>query len=123
MTLIEETVIALMLVLSGLFGLIGSFGLVKLRDPMKRLHAPTKASTVGLGTALIASMVYFWLSDRTLSWHELLITVFIFVTSPITAMFLAKAHIHLSEPPDALPGTGTSRPWATRERDGARRRG
>jgi multicomponent K+:H+ antiporter subunit G len=119
MTLIEEIVVTAMLVVSGIFGLIGSFGLLKLDNPMKRLHAPTKASTVGLGTALIASMVYFWLSDRVLTWHELLITVFIFVTSPITAQFLAKTYIHRVAKPGELPETGTGRPWATLEEDRA----
>jgi multicomponent K+:H+ antiporter subunit G len=118
MTQIEEIVVAAMLVISGIFGLVGSYGLLKLDNPMRRLHAPTKATTVGVGTALVASMVYFWLSDSVLSWHELLITVFLFVTSPITATFIAKAYIHRSAAQGELPPTGTDRPWATLERDG-----
>ena len=53
-----DYLIAAVLVIGGVFGLIGSFGLLKLNDPMKRLHAPTKASTIGVGTALIASSIY-----------------------------------------------------------------
>jgi multicomponent K+:H+ antiporter subunit G len=117
MTLFEEIVVAAMLVVSGGFGLIGSFGLLKLDHPMKRLHAPTKASTVGVGMALVASSVYFWLSDRVLSWHELLIMVFLFVTAPITAQFLAKTYIHRISKPGELPDSGTGRPWATLELD------
>jgi multicomponent K+:H+ antiporter subunit G len=117
MTLIEEIVVTVMLVTSGLFGLIGSFGILKLDHAMRRLHAPTKATTVGVGTALVASSVYFWLSDRLLSWHELLIMVFLFVTAPITAQFLAKTYIHRTALPGDLPETGTGRPWATLEPD------
>ena len=43
--------------ISGVFGLVGSYGLLKLRDPMQRLHAPTKATTVGVGAVLIASVL------------------------------------------------------------------
>ncbi len=53
-----DYLIAALLVIGGLFGLIGSFGLLKLNDPMKRLHAPTKATTIGVGTALIASSLF-----------------------------------------------------------------
>ena len=42
---------AVMLVVGGLFGLVGSFGLLKLKLPMQRLHGPTKAVTMGVDTA------------------------------------------------------------------------
>lgn len=115
MGLIEEIIVAFLLVVSGIFGLVGSFGLLKLDSQMKRLHAPTKASTLGVGAALIASIVYFWLTDGLISWHELMITVFIVVTAPITAQFLAKTYIHRSAKPEELPDTGTGRLWATLE--------
>jgi multicomponent K+:H+ antiporter subunit G len=110
-----EILISALLVIGGVFGLIGSYGLLKLDDPMRRLHAPTKASTVGLGTILIASVCYFWFFRETVTWHELLIVVFLFLTSPITANFLAKVHLHRSRRPEDLPPTGTDRGWATYE--------
>jgi multicomponent K+:H+ antiporter subunit G len=110
-----DLLISALLVIGGTFGLIGSYGLLKLDDPMRRLHAPTKASTVGLGTTLIASVCYFWFFRETVTWHELLIVVFLFLTSPITATFLAKVHLHRSRRPEDLPPTGTDRPWATYE--------
>lgn len=117
MTLIAEILISALLVVSGVFALVGSYGLVRLRETMPRLHAPTKASTLGLGGALLASMLYLWAARGDLSWHELLITLFIFLTAPITANFIAKAHMHLSERPQSLPRTGISRGWATFETD------
>ena len=111
--MIAELVISLLLVIAGVFGLIGSIGLLKLRQPMQRLHAPTKATTVGVGAALLASMVYAALLLDAPSWQELLIMVFLFITSPITANFLSKAHLHRTVPPDSLPPTGTDSPWAT----------
>ncbi|MBC7179255.1 MAG: monovalent cation/H(+) antiporter subunit G, partial [Roseovarius sp.] len=56
--MVVDILISACLVISGLFGLVGSFGLIKLPDPMMRLHAPTKATTLGVGGALIASMLF-----------------------------------------------------------------
>ena len=112
-----DTIIAAMLVIGGVFGLIGSFGLLKLDDPMKRLHAPTKATTVGVGTALVASSLSAWSQQGALSLQEILIVIFLFMTSPITAHFLSKAHLHRNLTPRDVPPTGTGRAWATFEPD------
>jgi len=111
--LITEYMIAALLVIGGVFALVGSFGLLKLRDTMQRLHAPTKASTVGVGSALIASMLYFHLIAGKTSWHELMITLFIFLTAPITANFIAKAQMHSAVARKDLPDTGVGTDWAT----------
>ena len=115
MHLIAEIIISALLVVSGFFALVGSYGLIRLPDTMTRLHAPTKASTLGLGGVLLASMTYMWFARGDLSWHELLITLFIFLTAPVTANFLAKAHMHGAERPENLPATGTESLWATFE--------
>lgn len=111
--MIAEITVSVLLVLAGIFGLVGSFGLLKLPDLMTRLHAPTKATTLGVGGVLIASMVYFLAFEGKLSWHELMITLFLFLTAPITANFIAKAHIHREMTAEDLPPTGTDRDWAT----------
>lgn len=112
-----EILVAALLVIGGLFGLLGSFGLIRLRDPMQRLHAPTKASTLGLAGVLTGSVAYFWLFQGQLTWQELLITIFVIVTAPITAHFVAKVHLYKSTPRRDLPPTGTPRDWATLEQD------
>jgi multicomponent K+:H+ antiporter subunit G len=117
---IWEYLIAAMLVMAGFFGLVGSIGLMKLPDTMTRLHAPTKATTLGVGGVLIASMMWFWASEGRVSWHELMITMFLLLTAPITAKFIAKAQIHQSIAESELPPTGVARPWATFEPDTAR---
>ena len=112
MELLAEILISLMLVVAGCFGLLGSFGLIKLDDTMRRLHAPTKATTLGVGGALIASMIYFAVFEGHLSYHELLITAFLFITAPITANFVAKAHMHRDVKERDLPPTGGTYGWA-----------
>lgn len=108
-----EWIIAGFLVLGGVFGLIGSFGLLRLSDPMQRLHAPTKAGTVGLWSVLIASAIYSAVVEGKPSGHEVLIVLFLLVTAPITANFLAKVHMHRQMREGDLPSSGTGRPWAT----------
>lgn len=112
MEVLTEILISFFLVVAGVFGLVGSFGLVKLRDTMQRLHAPTKATTLGVGGVLIASMLYFALVKGGFSFHELLITLFLFITAPITANFISKTFLvkHVAE--DELPDTEQSYGWA-----------
>ncbi|WP_145106614.1 Na+/H+ antiporter subunit G [Cereibacter sediminicola] len=113
MDLALEILVSALLVVAGTFGLVGSFGLLRLRDAVQRLHAPTKATTVGVGAALIASIVDLYHFRATLTWQELLVAAFLFITAPITALFLGKIHMHHSIPRSALPNTGTDRDWAT----------
>jgi multicomponent K+:H+ antiporter subunit G len=94
MSLAVELLIAFLLVIGGFFILVGSWGLARLPSLMTRLHGPTKATTLGVGGCLIASMIYFPASGGALSAHELLITIFLLLTAPISANMMAKAHLH-----------------------------
>jgi len=112
MALLHELLVTFFLVAAGIFGLVGSVGLMKLPNPMARLHAPTKATTLGIGGVLLASLMQSLFVNGTLSLHELLITLFLFLTAPVSANFIAKMHLHQNVPPDTLPETGTGHPWA-----------
>ena len=112
MDLFWEILISALLVIGGFFGLVGSFGLVKLPDPMTRLHAPTKAATLGVGAVLIASMIYFAAFHDNLTLHELMITLFIFLTAPISAHFIAKANMLRDHRPEDLPRPEGEGDWA-----------
>ena len=100
---VTEALLVALLAAGSFFVLVGSFGLVKLGDFFKRLHGPTKASTLGVGCVLIGSMLFFTFrpgSDGA-SLHELLITLFVFLTAPISAHLLVKAALVLD--PSARP--------------------
>jgi len=101
--LLLDVVLAVLLVIGAAFTLIGSWGLARLGDFFKRLHGPTKASTLGVGCVLIASMLYFTFRPGSAgaSLHELLITLFVFLTAPISAHLLVKAALVLD--PGARP--------------------
>ena len=121
MSFVVELLASLLIVLGGGFALVGSWGLVRLPSLMTRLHGPTKATTLGVGCCLLASML---LAPSTLgSWsgHELLITLFLFLSAPVAANMIAKAHLHRQrarlepgeEVEETLPPTGTAKGWAT----------
>lgn len=101
---LEWLVIALIAGGAG-FALVGSLGLLRLSDFMKRLHGPTKASTLGVGGVLLAAMLHRWVSADEIAVRELLITLFVFLSAPISAHMLAKSALardpSLRPPPPA----------------------
>lgn len=117
MTFLFELLISALLLIGALFLFVGSYGLAKLPDLMRRLHGPTKSTTAGIGAVLLASMLSVLLVDGTLSLHELLITIFLFLTAPVTAHMIAKAHIlGDSALQKELPPAGSTADWATLQR-------
>ncbi|KPQ21672.1 MULTISPECIES: Na+/H+ antiporter subunit G [unclassified Halomonas] len=95
MSLWVEALISLLLIAGGLFVFIGSLGMAHLRDFYMRLHGPTKATTLGIGCMLIASMAYFWSVEGRPDIQEMLITLFLFITAPVSAHLLAKTGLHM----------------------------
>jgi multicomponent K+:H+ antiporter subunit G len=96
------------LVMAGtVFALVGSWGLVKLPTFLMRLHGPTKAATLGVGCVLIASAIGFGVAGGGTSLHELVITLLVFMTAPVSAHLLVKAAFRLDPslrpPPPGLP--------------------
>ncbi|QEW05780.1 Na+/H+ antiporter subunit G [Nitrincola iocasae] len=95
MNFLLELIVSIFLLTGGVFILVGSIGLVRLPDFFMRLHAPTKATTLGMGGLLIASMILFTLREPGhISVHELLITLFLFITAPVSAHMMAKTALH-----------------------------
>lgn len=101
MPVLIDFLVAALLLVGASFALLGAFGLVKLSSFYSRLHVPTKATTVGVGSILIASMLYFSLRGEGISLHELSITLFLFVTAPVSAHMMVKAALKLD--PGARP--------------------
>lgn len=92
--MILEAVVSFFLLFGAVFALVGSIGLARLPDFFSRLHGPSKSTTLGVGGMLIGSAIYFSAGPGT-SLHELLVTMFLFMTAPISAHLLCKAGLHL----------------------------
>ena len=82
------------LIMGSFFVFVGSLGLAKLPDFFTRLHAPTKATTLGIGSILVASMIMTSARDGGFSVYELVISLFLFITAPVSAHMMAKAALH-----------------------------
>lgn len=91
-----EIVMVLLLAVGAFFVLVGSIGLVKLSDFFKRLHGPTKVTTLGVGCVMVASIGHHAVLGDGLGLRELLITAFLFITAPVSAHLMAKAALSLA---------------------------
>lgn len=95
-----------LLVIGATFALIGSIGLARLSDFFKRLHGPSKATTLGVGCVLLASALVAAVVGKP-SMHELLITVFLFLTAPVSAHLLVQ--LALKHAPGLRPAPPATR--------------
>lgn len=91
MNILLELVICFFLLLGSFFALVGSIGLFRFNDFYMRLHGPAKATTLGVGGILIASMLFFSFSEGRLLVHELLVTLFLVISAPVSAYMLSAA--------------------------------
>lgn len=108
LSLALEAAVSLLLVVGGAFALIGAVGLVRFRDFYMRLHTPTKATTLGVGGVLLASMLWHW-GQGAWALRELLIALFLFLTAPVAANLMAQAALHLRVRSQAPPPDPDSR--------------
>jgi len=83
-------VVALVVAGAGL-SLLGAWGLVRLKTFYERVHAPTLGATLGMVLILLGSWLYFALDQGRWLPRELLIAVFLTITTPVTLILLARA--------------------------------
>ncbi len=100
--------VAFFLVLGSVLTLLGATGLVRFETFYQRVHAPTLGTTWGVGAILIASMIFFSVAQSRPVLHEILIAVFVTVTTPVTLMLLARAAFYRDRaesgnPPPGMP--------------------
>jgi multicomponent K+:H+ antiporter subunit G len=102
-----EIVTAALLLFGAAIALIGSLGLVRLKSFYARVHPPTLGTTLGTGCIVTASMVYFSALQTRPVLHEVLLVLFVLVTTPITLTLLVRAALFRDElDSDAGPASG-----------------
>jgi multicomponent K+:H+ antiporter subunit G len=84
-------IVAALVLIGAVITFIGALGLVRLPNFYSRAHAPTLGATLGAGSILVASMLYFTVAQGRPSLHEILIAVFLTITTPLTLVMLARA--------------------------------
>lgn len=84
---------SILLVIGGVLTLIGSVGLLRFKRFYSRMHAPTLGATLGVASVLLASILVSSATAGHPVLHQILITFFLVITSPVTAMLLMQAAI------------------------------
>jgi len=74
--------------------LVGCIGLARFESFYERVHAPTLGTSFGALAVLLASILYFSISGQRPALHEILILVFVSITTPVTLMLLARAALY-----------------------------
>lgn len=91
--MILEIVSGILLLMGAAFMLVASVGVIRLPDLLMRMHATTKAGTLGAGLILLA--VAFAFVDTAVSARVLTIIVFILLTAPVAAHIIGRAAYYL----------------------------
>ena len=90
---------SILFLLAGVFYLIAGLGLIRLPDPLARLHAGTKASSLATALALGAAFAHHggW-------WSALLVLAtiaFVFLTAPLASHAIARCILESRLTPEA----------------------
>lgn len=86
-------VISFLLVVAGFFAVTGSLGLLRLPHFYSRIHAPTLANTLASFCIVVSILVMASFVEHRFVAHSLLVSFFLIITSPVTAMLLMRAAI------------------------------
>ncbi|CAH1652661.1 putative K(+)/H(+) antiporter subunit G [Hyphomicrobiales bacterium] len=85
---------AFLVLLGSALALTGNIGLIRLGSFYERVHAPTLGATLGMASILVASIVCFSALQTRPVVHEILIGVFVTITTPVTLMLLVQATLY-----------------------------
>lgn len=85
--------------------LIGAVGLARFKSFYERVHAPTLGATLGAGFILLGSMLFFSVLQSRPVLHEVLIAVFVTLTTPVSFILLVRAALYRDrvESSDGVP--------------------
>lgn len=117
MNLVLEIILVTLLAVGCFFTFLGAFSLVKLTSFFRRIHGPTKASTLGVGCILLVSIGFHTFYGTGLHPRELLITVFLFLTAPVSAHLMSRAALSLMDDRPADPSRKPDPEARMRDRD------
>jgi multicomponent Na+:H+ antiporter subunit G len=87
--MMNEIVTAMLLVFGSLFSLVAALGMLRLPDTVIRMHAATKAGTLGAGLILIAAAFYF--AELGITLRSVAAIIFLLLTAPVAAHLIGRA--------------------------------
>lgn len=87
--MIMEIIVATLLLLGGFFCLVAGVGLLRFPDVLMRMHAGTKAGTLGVGLTLAALAVDAWSIESAA--RVVIAVAFLLLTAPVAAHMIGRA--------------------------------
>ncbi|NBN62925.1 Na+/H+ antiporter subunit G [Microvirga tunisiensis] len=99
MSAVIDIIIGLMLVVGAIFALLAAIGVLRFPDVYTRMHAASKAGTVGSSLMLLA--LAFDAGQLDVITRAVAGVLFFLLTAPISAHLLAKAAFTAGYPPCA----------------------
>ena len=91
-----EILTSALLVCGGLFAFMAALGVVRLPDVLIRMHASTKAGTLGCGLILLAVAVHY--AETSVVARSVATIIFLMLTAPIGAHLIARAAYRMGVP-------------------------
>ena len=92
----SDLIVAACLLAGGFFLFVAGLGIFRLPDVLIRMHASTKAGTLGVGLVFGAAALYFRnTADAAIA---ALTVVFLLVTAPVAAHAIARAAYRMNVP-------------------------
>lgn len=85
----NEVITALLLVFGALFSFVAALGMLRLPDTVIRMHAATKAGTLGAGLILIGEAFFF--AELGITLRALAAISFLLLTAPVAAHLIGRA--------------------------------
>lgn len=108
-----EAIVAVLLVLSGVFVVISALGFLRLPDFFLRMHPPALAYTFGSWCVTLAAILYLSVRASRPLLHPWLIIILLSITVPVTTLLLARAALFRRR----LAGTADTPPRLSPPRD------
>ena len=84
-----EILTSVFVVAGGLFAFAAALGVLRLPDVLNRMHASTKAGTLGCGLILVAVAIYF--GETGIVARAVAAIVFLMLTAPVAAHMIGRA--------------------------------
>lgn len=85
----NDIIVSVLIICGGAFAAIAGLGLVRFPDVLMRMHASTKAGTLGVGLIVIGVAVHF--NNSLVITKALLIIAFLLLTAPVAAHLIGRA--------------------------------
>jgi multicomponent Na+:H+ antiporter subunit G len=84
-----EIIAGILLLLGSFLCLMAALGIIRLPDPLTRMHAATKAGTLGVGLLIVAEAVFY--QQLGISLRAATIILLLLLTTPVAAHLIGRA--------------------------------